>query len=110
MRFEAEGLSSYFRRSLVSLGARLGDQAAADRLEALVGAPLDSAAIDRLLAEELADAALTIETGLRRARQWLMLGLIERDVRGAASLEEVCDAMTAFAGRATAQAMRDAAT
>lgn len=109
MRFEAEGLSSYFRRSLVSLGARLGEQAAADRLEALVGAPLDAAAIDRLLAAELAGAALPIETALRRARQWLMLGLIERDVRGAASLDEVCSAMTAFAGVATGHAMRDAA-
>ena len=109
MPFEAEGLSSYFRRSLVSLVARLGDQAAADRLEALVGAPLDAAAIDSLLAGELADAALPIETGLRRARQWLMLALIERDVRGAATLDEVCGAMTAFAGRATAHAMRDAA-
>jgi len=109
MRFEAERLSGFFRRSLVALGARLGEQAAGDRLEALVGAPVDAAAIERLQDEELADGGVSIETGLRRARQWLMLALIERDVRGAASLDEVCRAMTSFAGQATGRAMRDAA-
>ncbi|MCM5570649.1 bifunctional [glutamate--ammonia ligase]-adenylyl-L-tyrosine phosphorylase/[glutamate--ammonia-ligase] adenylyltransferase [Burkholderiaceae bacterium FT117] len=109
MRFEAERLSGFFRRSLVALGARLGEQATGDRLEALVGAPVDAAAIERLQDEELADGGVSIETGLRRARQWLMLALIERDVRGAASLDEVCRAMTSFAGQATGRAMRDAA-
>ena len=46
---------------------------------------------------------------LRRTRSWLMLTLIERDLGGAASLEEVCATMTRFATFATGSALRCAA-
>ena len=116
MQFDAQAHSAYFRRSLVSLSARLGEDAARQRLAALVSGPLDDAAIERLVRDEASGEGggspgdgLSVEAGLRRARQWLMLGLIERDVRGAASLQEICEAMTTFASLATGIAMRDAA-
>lgn len=133
MRFEAERFSGYFRRSLTALDARLGQARVDARLGALAAAPLAPAEVGALLASEFGDGANTgrgrpdgsnsgtadgsprvldivpIETALRRARQWLMLTLIERDVRGDASLDEVCTAMTSFAGLVTGHAMRDAA-
>jgi glutamate-ammonia-ligase adenylyltransferase len=50
----------------------------------------------------------SVGPALRRARQWLMLALIERDTSGAASLDEVCTAMSAFARLATGRAMHAA--
>ena len=38
---------------------------------------------------------------LRRSRQLLILALMERDIQGAASLQEVCTAMSAFAAAVT---------
>ena len=41
--------------------------------------------------------AATVAHALRRTRNWLLLTLMERDLRGLASLAEVCTAMTTFA-------------
>ncbi|MFA7666025.1 MAG: bifunctional [glutamate--ammonia ligase]-adenylyl-L-tyrosine phosphorylase/[glutamate--ammonia-ligase] adenylyltransferase [Burkholderiaceae bacterium] len=109
MQFEAQARSGFFRRSLVALSARLGADASQARLAELVAAPLTPAAIDALIRAELDPPGVTIETGLRRARQWLMLTLIERDLRGAADLEEVCRAMTGFAEASTQRALQQAA-
>ncbi len=46
---------------------------------------------------------------LRRVRTWLMLTLIERDLAGAASLDEVCTTMTGLAEWATGRALHGAA-
>ena len=107
MQFHGERLSAWFRRALQSLSANLGEEATRARLAALAREPLDTAAIARLAAE----VAVPDDTGasLRRARTWLMLALIERDLAGAAPLDEVCAAMTAFAELATASALRSAA-
>lgn len=108
MRFQAEKFSGYFRRSLVALDARLGEAHARRRLDTLVATPLDPLAVNAILDLELTEAP--IEAALRRARQWLMLALMERDIRGEASLDEVCIAMTSFASQACNCAMRHAAT
>ncbi|NLD69028.1 MAG: bifunctional [glutamate--ammonia ligase]-adenylyl-L-tyrosine phosphorylase/[glutamate--ammonia-ligase] adenylyltransferase [Limnobacter sp.] len=107
MKFEAERFSTYFRRSLVALDARLGDGPARERLAGLVAEPLDDAVLQGLLASE--SAAVPVETALRRARNWMMLALIERDVRGDATLDEVCRTMTDFARRSLALALAEAA-
>lgn len=107
MEFHGERHSAWFRRALQSLAATHGEDAARARLAALARQPLDRAAIARLAAE--AEVAGDTAATLRRARTWLLLTLIERDLGGAAPLEEVCAAMTAFAGFATAAALRSAA-
>ncbi len=119
MRFRAEEFSGYFRRSLAALDARstqgfdgralfetlLEEPITPQRIEAAV-----AAALQRCRAATAPDDASTaVGQGLRRVRQCLMMALIERDVRGAATLDEVCRAMTAFAAIATREAMRQAA-
>ncbi len=114
MRFLGEDYSGYFRRSLTALESR---ETAADsgsaraRLAADLAAPVDDTAVRRILDVHLGEAPARLDAeataaGLRRARQWVMLLLIERDLSGAASLEEVCLAMTALAQHATTAAMR----
>jgi len=107
MEFLGERHSGYFRRSLQSLSAAIGEEAARTRLAALARQPLDAAALEALAAA----VAVPGDTGatLRRTRTWLMLTLIERDLGGAASLEEVCTTMTRFAAFATGSALRCAA-
>ncbi|HEY0878797.1 MAG TPA: bifunctional [glutamate--ammonia ligase]-adenylyl-L-tyrosine phosphorylase/[glutamate--ammonia-ligase] adenylyltransferase [Zeimonas sp.] len=129
MRFDGERHSAYFRRTLAAFAARSDEASARTRLAALAGGTLSRAAIESLVEHERAlavgrsagvggtgaagvpvaedDAALG--RALRRARNWLMLALIERDIGGHATLEEVCEAMTAFAEIATGLAMRAAA-
>ncbi len=102
MEFAAERYSAYFRRTRFAMrAAGETDEAIAE----LVAAPLDAARIGALV-----DAALAsgVDGGvaLRRSRRRLILALMERDVRGEASLEEVCCAMTAFAAIATRVALR----
>jgi glutamate-ammonia-ligase adenylyltransferase len=107
MEFHGERHSGYFRRTLQALSATIGEDAARSRLAELALRALDDAAI-----EALAQAvAVPGDTGatLRRTRTWLMLTLIERDLGGAASLEEVCATMTRFATFATGSALRCAA-
>ncbi len=80
------------------------------RLSQSAGAPLDQQAIANLLASALGpepdklDGAQTA-AALRRVRQWVMLTLIERDLSGAAPLDEVCFAMSELARRTTRAAM-----
>ncbi|MFP5405673.1 MAG: hypothetical protein ACLGHY_04815, partial [Gammaproteobacteria bacterium] len=108
MHFDAERFSGYFRRSLAALESRHGAAPVEARLRPLVAAPIDAQVIAALLRTEAANAQDAAGI-LRRARQWLMLALIERDTSGAATLEEVCSAMSAFAWQATDLAMRVAA-
>ena len=107
MQFHGERHSGYFRRSLQALSATLGEEPARARLAALAAAPLYGKALTDLVTA----IAVPGDTGatLRRARSWLMLALIERDLGGAASLDEVCTTMTGFAELATARALRGAA-
>ncbi len=107
MEFLGERHSGYFRRSLQALSSSLGEAQARDRLAGLARHPLDDAALQALAAA----VAVAGDTGatLRRTRTWLMLALIERDLGGLASLEEVCATMTRFAAFATASALRCAA-
>lgn len=123
MSYVAETFSGYFRRSLVAIGTRSG--AALDAratLDAWIAQPLTGAAIEATVAGALraerercgasaaADAlGAGVGRALRQVRQCLILALAERDMSGAASLAEVCEAMTAFAAIATRVALRQAA-
>ncbi len=104
MQFRAESYSGYFRRSAFAITA------AGESLEpiaALAAAPIDEARIAQLV--ESCRPRDDAGRALRRARRTLMLALMERDIRGDASLEEVCAAMSGFAALATSIAMRAAA-
>ena len=120
--YVAERFSGWFRRSLSALQAR--PAAAADALPALddwIAEPLVPARVAESV-ERAARAALERSTGsidpetggdavgraLRQVRQRLLMSLIERDVTGQASLEEVCQAMTAFAQATTRVALTQA--
>ncbi len=120
MPFLAEQYSGFFRRSLAALQSRSsdGDQA---RLAGLIGEPVNPDRVRALVDEGLAEAARRargavdasvlgnqIGRALRRSRQLLILALMERDIRGAASLQEVCSAMSAFAAAVTQAALGQA--
>ncbi|MEZ5605262.1 MAG: bifunctional [glutamate--ammonia ligase]-adenylyl-L-tyrosine phosphorylase/[glutamate--ammonia-ligase] adenylyltransferase [Burkholderiaceae bacterium] len=107
MEFHGERHSGYFRRTLQALSAAIGEDTARSRLAGLAQRALDEAAIEALAQS----VAVPDDTGatLRRTRTLLMLTLIERDLGGAASLEEVCATMTRFATFATGSALRRAA-
>ena len=107
MAFHGEQHSGYFRRSLQALSSGLGEARAHAQLAALASAPLTRESIATLAAE----VGVPGDTGatLRRTRTWLMLALMERDLGGAASLDEVCETMTAFAEFATTRALHGAA-
>ncbi len=83
---------SRFARSLVeadpSLQAELGKAA---------GEPWTRAAMERFLASQPAADEAQLGAALRRLRQRVILRTMERDLRGAADLEEVCSTMTALA-------------
>lgn len=104
MQFRAETYSGYFRRSIFAMSAR-GESLEA--IASLAGAPIDEARIAALV--ESCRPSDDPGVALRRARRLLMLGLMERDIRGDASLEEVCAAMSSFAALATSIALRAAA-
>ncbi len=119
MGFDGERHSAYFRRTLAAFAARSGEASARSRLEALAAGELSRAAIESLVEQERAHERAPAAPGgaggeaslgraLRRARNWLMLALIERDTGGRATLDEVCAAMTAFAEIATSLALRAA--
>lgn len=111
MRFASEEHSGYFRRSLAALEARSAEpDQVRPRLAQLTRSPLDAVAIDALLAwqtngDPLEPNGERAASVLRRLRQWVMLVLIERDITGQAELDEVCQAMTHLARRATSCAM-----
>ncbi len=121
MRFDGERHSAYFRRTLAAFAARSTEASARARLEALAATCVSRAAIESLVESERSACSGSssrtpagaaddgsLARALRRARNWLMLALIERDTSGRASLDEVCKAMTAFAEIATSLAMRAA--
>ncbi|MFM7570434.1 MAG: hypothetical protein ACKO8O_17270 [Betaproteobacteria bacterium] len=111
MHFASEEHSGYFRRSLAALEARSAEpEQVRSRLAQLTASPLDAAAIDALFAWQTNGRPLEPDgehaaSVLRRLRQWVMLVLIERDITGRAELDEVCQAMTHLARRATGCAM-----
>ncbi len=130
MGFGGELHSGFFRRSLHALGAGAGETAVRRRLAALAAAPITRETVESLIGDECAavgvDAAVRAggatagdaapapdcdasAAALRRARTWLLLALIERDVGGSADLDEVCAAMTDFAELTTARALQCAA-
>jgi glutamate-ammonia-ligase adenylyltransferase len=115
--FAARSGSAWFGRTLDALARR--QPAVAALLPEMVEQPLDDAAVSACWARV---AALSTPAGapagglapdpgpaLRRARQLLVLAIIERDVRQQAPLAEVCGAISAWARLATAVALRHAA-
>ncbi|MGE0312457.1 MAG: bifunctional [glutamate--ammonia ligase]-adenylyl-L-tyrosine phosphorylase/[glutamate--ammonia-ligase] adenylyltransferase [Lautropia sp.] len=105
-RYQASALSGYFRRTVDALSTRRpGDL---DRLDALIGAPIDAATISALHAALLADTP-DCGTRLRRLRQLAMLGMIERDLRQLAPVGEIASAATALAELAIREALATAA-
>ncbi|HMN80850.1 MAG TPA: bifunctional [glutamate--ammonia ligase]-adenylyl-L-tyrosine phosphorylase/[glutamate--ammonia-ligase] adenylyltransferase [Burkholderiaceae bacterium] len=114
MTFIAEQHSAFFRRSIEAWRRRSPELDIAGWLQAIVDRPVDPQALDhwyRRLFEAARGSDEAARTGqaLRRTRSLAMMAIIERDLRGAASLEEVCEAMTALAELATGRAMRTAA-
>ena len=123
MTYRAEKHSGFFRRGLAAIQSRA--DAGAEHLALLAAwaaGPVTPAVIeDRVSAAMLAcreeaerrmDPASegpAVARSLRQLRQCLMMALAERDATGAASLEEVCLAMTGFAESSTRAAMRQAA-
>ena len=123
MGYRAESFSGWFRRSLGALQAR-GEARAEDLelLDAWAARPLAPPAIEsavtayvdaaRAAAERALDpdaAAPAVGSALRRVRQCLLMALMERDVGGQATLDEVCTAMTSFAAAATRESLGQAA-
>src|SRR5690606_18207153 len=106
MQFRAESYSGYFRRSAFAITAGGESLESLEAIEALAAAPIDDARIASLV--DSCRPGEDAGRALRRARRSLMLALMERDIRGDASLDEVCTAMSSFAARATAIAMRAA--
>jgi len=123
MSYAAEPFSGYFRRSLAAMRARGGATLdACAILDAWIAQPLTGARIETVVADALqaerervgaaagADAlGAGVARALRQVRQCLIMALAERDIGGAATLSEVCEAMTAFAAIAARTALRQAA-
>ena len=122
MVYRAQDFSGYFRRSLAAIEAN--DAQGTAELAALdewIAAPLQPASIDAAVTQavEAARAHETVQIdpeaagpavggALRRLRRRLIMALCERDLAGAAPLDEVCRTMTAFATAVTREAMRQA--
>ncbi len=81
MSFLAERFSYFFQRQLASA------KVAAGQLETLCSQPVDEAVI----------LALLEAMPMRRARNLVLMALMERDLQGLAPLEEICRAMTLLA-------------
>jgi glutamate-ammonia-ligase adenylyltransferase len=116
--YAARASSAWFDRTLDALSRR--QPAIAALLPGLVARPLDPQAIagcwDRVAALSTPEGSPAPGTGraadpgpaLRRARQLIVLAIIERDVRQLAPLAEVCGAISAWARIATGVAVRHA--
>jgi glutamate-ammonia-ligase adenylyltransferase len=123
--FAGRAVSAWFDRTADALARR--QPALAALLPELAAAPLDDAAVERAwvaalatVAAPAADARAGLDgrplppgldpvAALRRARQLLMLAIVERDARQVAPLDEVCGAISTWARLATAIALRHAA-
>ena len=95
-----------------ALGAEVGPDTAPDtkaaRLRELAAAPWDAARLVQELGQIVGEATVTPEllaAGLRRLRRRVLLGVIARDVTGAAPLNEVIGTMTALAELAVQRAV-----
>lgn len=104
--YAASQHSAFFRRCLQSIQARGDDEIPV--LDGLVAAPLAPVAIDATWTHWL-DRGLAPEVALRRFRNLLMMAIIERDVRGRASLDEVLGAVTHWAEVSVQHALNVAA-
>jgi [glutamine synthetase] adenylyltransferase / [glutamine synthetase]-adenylyl-L-tyrosine phosphorylase len=92
----AASLSRFYARTLASL--QLKGEAGHKRLlllNDLVGLRLDRVRLQATLTPLLQNQGIAV--ALRQLRELVMLALIERDVSGLASLEEVCETMTDLA-------------
>lgn len=120
MTFLAEQYSGFFRRSVAALQSR-PEADALEPLHRLIEAPLTRERVTQLVEAGIAQATRQAQGAvepsvlgnligrtLRRARQLLILALMERDIQGAASLQEVCTAMSAFAAVVTQAALAQA--
>jgi glutamate-ammonia-ligase adenylyltransferase len=118
--FAARACSPWFDRTLDALGRR--QPAIAALLPGLVAAPVDAGAVARCWEAVLAAStpggppaavagrpAADPGPALRRARQLLVLALVERDVRQQAPLAEVVGAVSAWATASIGIALRHAA-
>ncbi|MCZ8107267.1 MAG: bifunctional [glutamate--ammonia ligase]-adenylyl-L-tyrosine phosphorylase/[glutamate--ammonia-ligase] adenylyltransferase [Burkholderiaceae bacterium] len=117
--YEARSGSAWFGRTLDALSRRQPSLAAL--LPAMVERPLDEAAVvacwERAVALSSAAGASAVGGGpavdpgpaLRRARQLLVLAIVERDVRQRAPLAEVCGAISAWGRLSTRIALHHAA-
>jgi glutamate-ammonia-ligase adenylyltransferase len=111
----ALALSRYVQRALAAeLGAHADDAANVARLRELAAAPWPRERIEAVLDESLArlgaepageDFADKLAVALRRLRRQVLLGVIARDLGGAASLAEVVGTMTALAEVAVQRAV-----
>jgi len=115
--FVAHPLSPFFSRSIDSLERRAASgENVRQRLAALAAEPLTGPRLDALFDWQLGETGSTgtapnadaIGPALRRVRLWTILTLIERDCRGLAPVEEVCQTMTELACRTTSLALRAA--
>lgn len=96
-------------RQLALLDALIEAPPTPARIDAEVGAAMQACREEALRRFDPGAEGPAVATQLRRLRQCLLMALCERDVTGAASLDEVCVAMTAFAASTTRAAMRQAA-
>jgi len=111
-RYIARDCSAWFARTFDALERR--QPALAAMLPGLVAQPLGPEAVERCWAAVRAQSlpggpAADPTVDLRRTRQLLVLAIIERDVRQAAPLEEVCSTISAWARRSIEVAVRHAA-
>ncbi|MDO4232985.1 MAG: hypothetical protein Q4D19_12720, partial [Lautropia sp.] len=104
--YAASQHSAFFRRCLQSIQARGGSEA--ELLDGLAAAPLAPVAIDAAWKRWL-EQGLPPEVALRRFRNLLMMAIIERDVSGRASLDEVLGAVTHWAEASVQHALDVAA-
>ena len=104
--FRGQLHSGFFRRTLGALRDR--DDGSLGQLRQLISAPLTPEVIRAFWQRRLA-AAEPPEVALRRLRNLLMLGMIERDLRQQAPLAEICTAVTTVAELAIGHALRIAA-
>ncbi|MEZ5739938.1 MAG: bifunctional [glutamate--ammonia ligase]-adenylyl-L-tyrosine phosphorylase/[glutamate--ammonia-ligase] adenylyltransferase [Burkholderiaceae bacterium] len=105
MIYSAQNYSDYFRRCLQAFGH---ESDMLQHLNALIGQPVDSAAI--CATHERIREGLGADVSLRRLRRLVMMALMERDIGGQATLAEVCEAMTSLAEYVTTEAIGLATT
>jgi glutamate-ammonia-ligase adenylyltransferase len=100
----AASLSPFYARTMASLALKGSKgQHSLQRLDALVRQPVQRSTIEACFEALSGEPGISLR--LRRLRELVLLALIERDVNGIASLQEVCEAMTDLAELACQQAL-----